>query len=151
MGGTRHGVNATNHSVYSMAERMKDKKQGGYGKDAVKGFDCCSLTLQPTKTPCITPQGYIFCKEAILTFIIDKKKEFAKKLQKYEEQLEAEKQEFRDTAAQEEEDRRLRFEASEKNIVTKRVEAFRKDAEYKSIRNTAEGTQGTQYMVLCVP
>ena len=42
---------------------MKDKKQGGYGKekvrlgkDAVKGFDCCSLTLQPTKTPCITPQ-----------------------------------------------------------------------------------------------
>jgi len=152
MGGTRHGVNATNHSVYSMAERMKDKKQGGYGKekvrlgkDAVKGFDCCSLTLQPTKTPCITPQGYIFCKEAILTFIIEKKKEYAKKLQKYEEQLEAEKQEFRDTAAQEEEDRRLKFEATEKNIVTKRVEAFRKDAEYQSIKNTAEGTQSTMY------
>ena len=53
---TRHGLNATNSHVYSYHERKKDAKQAGYGtdrmrlsKDAIKAFDCCSLTLQPTK------------------------------------------------------------------------------------------------------
>ena len=66
---TRHGLNATNASVYSYHERKKDQKASGYGadrmrlgKDAVKGFDCCSLTLQPTSRPVITPQGWIFDK-----------------------------------------------------------------------------------------
>jgi nitric oxide synthase-interacting protein len=143
---TRHGLNATNHSVYSQQERAKDKKQSGYGskrvrlgKDAVKGFDCCSLTLQPTAMPVITPQGYIFDKESILTFIVDKKKEYDKKLKKYEAQLEEEKQNFRDTDNKEEEDKRKRFEATEKNIVTKRVDAFKQEAGFKSVSNTATG------------
>lgn len=66
---TRHGLNCTNSAVYSYAERKKDQKAAGYGaermrlgKDAVKGFDCCSLTLQPTSRPVITPQGWIFDK-----------------------------------------------------------------------------------------
>ena len=66
---TRHGLNCTNSAVYSYAERKKDQKAAGYGaermrlgKDAVKGFDCCSLTLQPTTRPVITPQGWIFDK-----------------------------------------------------------------------------------------
>ena len=92
----------------------------------MKGFDCCSLTLQPTTNPVVTPHGWIFDKEAIITFILDKKKEYNKKLKKYEEQLEAEKQEFRDSSHREEEEARARFEATEKNIVTKRVDASRK-------------------------
>jgi len=144
MGGTRHGLNATNHSVYSAGERAKDKKASKYGsekirlgKDAMKGFDCCSLTLQPTTNPVVTPHGWIFDKEAIITFILDKKKEYNKKLKKYEEQLEAEKQEFRDSTNREEEEARARFEATEKNIVTKRVDAFRKESDYNSVSNTA--------------
>ena len=66
---TRHGLNATNSAVYSYHEKKKDQKAAGFGaekirmsKDAIKGFDCCSLTLQPTSRPVITPQGYIFDK-----------------------------------------------------------------------------------------
>ena len=103
----------------------------------MKGFDCCSLTLQPTTNPVVTPHGWIFDKEAIITFILDKKKEYNKKLKKYEEQLEAEKQEFRDSTNREEEEARARFEATEKNIVTKRVDAFRKESDYNSVSNTA--------------
>jgi len=141
---TRHGLNATNSHVYSHAERAKDKKQSGYGKekirlgkDAVKGFDCCSLTLQPTKNPVITPQGWLFDKEAILSFILEKKKTYEKKLKKYEQQLEAEKKEFRDSADKEQDDARRKFEATEKNIVTVRVEAFRQEAGHESVSNTA--------------
>ena len=66
---TRHGLNATNGAVYSYHEKKKDQKAAGFGaekirmsKDAIKGFDCCSLTLQPTSRPVITPQGFIFDK-----------------------------------------------------------------------------------------
>ena len=116
---TRHGLNATNSHVYSSAERAKDKKQSGYGKekirlgkDAVKGFDCCSLTLQPTDRPVITPQGWIFSKEAILTFILEKKKEYEKKLKKYESQLEQEKKDYLESANKDDEEARKKFEAT---------------------------------------
>lgn len=144
---TRHGVNQTNHSVYSHNEREKDKKQAGYGsekirlgKDAIKGFDCCSLTLQPTRRPVISPQGYIFDKEAIFSFILEKKEEYNKKMKEYERQKEEEMKEFRDSAAQEEADAKARFEATEKSIVTKRVEAFKKEEEAKSLHREYKGS-----------
>ena len=138
---TRHGLNATNSHVYSHAERKKDSKQSGdgtekmrLGKDAIKAFDCCSLTLQPTKRPVITPQGYIFDKEAIFSFILEKKKTYEKQLKEYERQKEEEMKEFRDKAAQEEEEARERFEETEKNIVTvKSVQ--RKDSSSASVSN----------------
>ena len=127
--------------MYSYAERKKDAKQGGYGtekmrlgKDAIKAFDCCSLTLQPTKRPVITPQGYIFDKEAIFSFILEKKKTYEKQLKEYERQKQEEMNEFRDKAAQEEEEARERFEETEKNIVTvKSVQ--RKDSSSASVSN----------------
>jgi len=125
---TRHGLNATNSHVYSYHERKKDAQQSGYGtdrmrlsKDAIKAFDCCSLTLQPTKRPVISPQGYVFDKEAIFNFILEKKKTYEKQMKEFERQKQEELKEFRDKAAQEEEEARERFEATEKNIVTKRV------------------------------
>ena len=139
---TRHGNNATNSSVYSYSERKKDQKQAGYGtekmrlgKDAIKGFDCCSLTLQPTSRPVITPQGYIFDKEVIYTFILEKKNTFSKQMKAYERQKDAEIKEFRDNATQEEEDAKERFEQTEKNIVTKRVEAFKTASSSSSLSN----------------
>jgi len=144
---TRHGVNQTNHSVYSHHEREKDKKQAGYGsekmrlgKDAIKGFDCCSLTLQPTKRPVISPQGYLFDKEAIFSFILEKKEEYNKKVKEYERQKDEEMKEFRDAAAQEEADAKARFEATEKSIVTKRVEAFKTEEEGKSLHREYKGS-----------
>jgi len=142
---TRHGNNATNSSVYSYSERKKDQKQAGYGtekmrlgKDAIKGFDCCSLTLQPTKMPVVSPQGYIFDKEAIYSFILEKKNTYTKQMKEYERQKEAEMKEFRDNAAQEEEDNKARFEQTEKNIVTKRVDAFKSSGSSSNISNMRE-------------
>merc|ERR1711915_832217 len=97
------------------------QKKMRLGKDAIKGFDCCSLTLQPTSRPVVSPQGYIFDKEAIFSFILEKKKTYEKQMKEFERQKQEEIKEFRDKAAQEEEEARERFEETEKNIVTKRV------------------------------
>jgi len=141
---TRHGLNATNASVYSYHERKKDQKASGYGadrmrlgKDAVKGFDCCSLTLQPTSRPVITPQGWIFDKEAILKFILEKKKTYEKQLAEYEKQKDSELEEMRDVAQAEKEGIKHKFEQTEKSIVTKRKDQP-KDDEEGSISNVTE-------------
>ena len=53
---TRHAKNATAASVYTYHERRKDASVSGYGtlherlgKDSMKSFDCCSLSLQPCR------------------------------------------------------------------------------------------------------
>ena len=104
-----------------------DAFDGIKGFDAIKAFDCCSLTLQPTKRPVISPQGYVFDKEAIFNFILEKKKTYEKQMKEFERQKQEEMKEFRDKAAQEEEEARERFEATEKNIVTKRVSSNSSD------------------------
>ena len=71
---TRHGRNATNAAVYSYSERQKDAKQSGYGsdkarfsKDSVKGFDCCSLMLQPCENPVVTKEGWLYDKGGLIS------------------------------------------------------------------------------------
>jgi nitric oxide synthase-interacting protein len=139
---TRHGNNATNSSVYTYHERKKDQKASGYGldrmrlgKDAVKGFDCCSLTLQPTAHPVISPDGWIFDKESILKFILEKKNTYNKKMKEYERQKKKEVDETRECVEVEKESEKMRFEETEKNIVTKRVEAFKTSEESTSVSN----------------
>ena len=90
---TRHGKNCTNGAVYSYHERRKDAKASGFGsekarfsKDSIKGFDCCCLTLQPCDNPVVTKQGWLYDKEAIIKYMLEKKKEYAKKLKEYERQ-----------------------------------------------------------------
>lgn len=58
---TRHARNCTAGAVYTYHEKKKDAQASGYGtnaqrlgKDSVKDFDCCSLSLQPCKNPVIT-------------------------------------------------------------------------------------------------
>ena len=77
---TRHARNCTAGAVYTYNEKKRDAAESGYGtnnqrlgKDSVKSFDCCSLTLQPCRIPVITKDGYLFDKEAILQYIITKK------------------------------------------------------------------------------
>jgi len=143
---TRHGLNATNSSVYSYHERKKDQKAAGYGaekmrlgKDAIKGFDCCSLTLQPTSRPVVTPQGWIFDKEAIYKFILEKKKEYEKKMAEYGRQKDAELEEMREMASLEKDQLKQKFEQREKSIVTKKAEtaavAKAGSSEYASLSN----------------
>ncbi len=91
---TRHGRNCTASAVYSYHEKKKDTKTSGYGsqserlsKDAIKEFDCCGLTLQPCRDPVITPDGYLYDREAILEYILHKKQEYSKMLRLYEKQV----------------------------------------------------------------
>jgi len=133
---TRHGKNATNGSVYTYHEKKKDQAASGYGsdktrlgKDSVKGFDCCSITFQPTMHALISPQGYVFDKEALLKFIIDKKNTYKKLMKEYGNQKQNEVMETREFVEEEKEIERQKFEEREKNIVTKRFAAFKEKTE----------------------
>jgi len=53
------------------------------GGDAIKDFDCCSLTLQPCVDPVVTPQGVLYEREAIYEHILKEKQRIAKELKKY--------------------------------------------------------------------
>ncbi|XP_036325700.1 nitric oxide synthase-interacting protein homolog [Rhagoletis pomonella] len=88
---TRHARNCTAGAVYTYNEKRRDAAESGYGtkaqrlgKDSVKSFDCCSLTLQPCRNPVVTKDGYLFDKEAILQYVITKKNEYSRKLKEYE-------------------------------------------------------------------
>lgn len=120
---TRHARNCTAGAVYTYHEKKKDAAASGYGtqservgKDSVKSFDCCSLTLQPCRNPVVTKDGYLFDKEAILEYIITKKNEYTRKLKQYEKQLKKEDEEKRELAEAEKEANLIKFMNREKNI-----------------------------------
>nr|XP_019533456.2 nitric oxide synthase-interacting protein homolog [Aedes albopictus] len=122
---TRHARNCTAGAVYTYHEKKKDAASSGFGsssrrlgKDSVKGFDCCSLTLQPCRNPVITKDGYLFDKEAILTYIITKKKEFARKMKEYERQMKEDEEEQAEKVNAETKKQVDRFISTEKNIVS---------------------------------
>lgn len=120
---TRHARNCTAGAVYTYHEKKKDAAASGYGtqaerigKDSVKSFDCCSLTLQPCRNPVLTKDGHLFDKEAILEYIITKKNEFTRKMKLYEKQLKKDENELAELAAAEKEANLIKFMNREKNI-----------------------------------
>ncbi|MFH4973956.1 hypothetical protein AB6A40_000665 [Gnathostoma spinigerum] len=121
---TRHGKNSTASAVYSYSERKKDAKESGYGTlherlgaDSVKEFDCCSITLQPCRDPVISPQGYIFDKEAILEYYLKQKKENTRKLKEWEAQCKREEEEAKEVKLKREKEKLNRFTAIESTPV----------------------------------
>lgn len=121
---TRHAKNCTAGTVYTYHERKKDTSSSGYGtksvrvgKDSVKDFDCCSLTLQPCRNPVVTPDGHLYDKEAILEYIIHKKKEIGQKLKQYEKQKSKLKAEQEELGQAEVESRKKAFIQTEGNPV----------------------------------
>ncbi|GFQ91152.1 nitric oxide synthase-interacting protein [Trichonephila clavata] len=54
------------------------------GKDSVKDFNYCCLTLKPCTNPVITPFGFLYDKRAILDYIRMKKKEAANRIKEEE-------------------------------------------------------------------
>ncbi|XP_053662423.1 nitric oxide synthase-interacting protein homolog [Anopheles marshallii] len=125
---TRHARNCTAGAVYTYHEKKKDAANSGFGttsrrigKDSVKSFDCCSLTLQPCRNPVITKDGYLFDKEAILTYIISKKNEYSRKMKEYEKQVKQDEEEETAKANAEEQKKLDRFISTEKNIVSNKA------------------------------
>lgn len=63
---TRHARNCTAGAVYTYHEKKKDAEASGYGtqnqrvgKDSVKDFDCCCLSLQPCRNPVLTLVNFL--------------------------------------------------------------------------------------------
>ena len=128
---TRHGKNCTAGTVYTYHERKKDTEKSGYGskavrlgKDSVKNFDCCSLTLQPCREPVVTPDGFLYDREAILECLLHQKTEAARKMKAFEKQKK--KQEAEEAGKVEEKERSKveSFVTMEKRITTKPTSAF---------------------------
>lgn len=93
MGGTRHGRNCTNHAQFSYHERQRAKRDGKYGtrkarvgRDSLRAFDCCCITLKPCKQPVVSKQGYVFDREAILEYIVNRKATYQKQLKEWAKQ-----------------------------------------------------------------
>jgi len=131
---TRHARNCTAGAVYTYHEKKKDAKASGYGtsaqrigKDSVKDFDCCSLSLQPCTNPVITKDGYLFDKEVILQYIISKKNEYSRKLKEYEKLKRQEDEELQGKSIAEDNKKVTSFLKGENNIVSKPIDGFKPD------------------------
>ncbi|KAH8235898.1 hypothetical protein KR032_010341 [Drosophila birchii] len=122
---TRHARNCTAGAVYTYNEKKRDAAESGYGtnaqrlgKDSVKSFDCCSLTLQPCRRPVVTKDGYLFDKEAILQYIVTKKNEYSRRLKEYERLRRAEEDQLNQEANTQQQARMDRFVNAEKPAMT---------------------------------
>jgi len=143
---TRHARNCTAGAVYTYHERKKDSSASGYGsqqqrlgKDSVRNFDCCCLTLQPCRNPVITSDGYLYDKEAILEYIIAKKNEYSRALKQYEKQKKKEERELEELAALEQANKVDKFVKAESNITVKSTYEDKKPQAGPSISNMAAG------------
>lgn len=128
---TRHGKNCTAGAVYTYHEKKKDTAASGYGtqsirlgKDAIKDFDCCCLSLQPCQDPVVTPDGYLFEKQAILEYILHQKTEIAKKMKAYEKQKKAQKSNSQLESKSQEREKMEKFKTRENSIVSKPINPF---------------------------
>lgn len=140
---TRHARNCTAGAVYTYHEKKKDAQASGYGtnsqrlgKDSIKDFDCCCLSLQPCRNPVITKEGFLFDKQVILEYIIAKKNENSRKLKEYERLKRKEDDLNLDKAAAETSRKVDEFLKGENSIVSKGKSSR---GEPSSISNMAVG------------
>lgn len=111
---TRHSKHSYDSAVFSYHE----KKKMGYGSktvilgsETIRPFDCCCLSLQPSKDPVVTPDGFLYDREAILEHLLNQKRSMKRleeneKKRKLVSKLEKERQE--------EEQKRARLEDFER-------------------------------------
>ncbi|XP_060945679.1 nitric oxide synthase-interacting protein [Limanda limanda] len=128
---TRHGKNCTAGAVYTYHEKKKDTAASGYGtqsirlgKDAIKDFDCCCLSLQTCQDPVVTPDGFLYDKQAILEYILHQKTDIAKKMKLYDKQKKAQKSSSQLESKSEERERVEKFKTRENSIVSKPINPF---------------------------
>ncbi|NP_001134908.1 nitric oxide synthase-interacting protein [Salmo salar] len=148
---TRHGKNCTAGAVYTYHEKRKDTAASGYGtqsvrlgKDAIKDFDRCCLSLQTCRDPVVTPDGYLYEKQAILEYILHQKTEIAKKMKAYEKQKQTQKSDSRLESKSEERGIAERFKTRENSIVSKPINPFTsgqgKESDSQSVAGTSAST-----------
>lgn len=80
------------------------------GKDSQGNFYDCCLTLQPAVDPMVTPDGYLYSREALLENLLQQKKAIKKKLAAYEAQQQDEQQKAAEQAQVEAEAKLIAFD-----------------------------------------
>jgi len=129
---TRHSRNCTAGAVYSYHEKKKDTEASGWGtekarfsKDSMQEFDCCNLSLQPCKDPVITPDGYLYEREAIIEYMIQQKRLISKKLKDYERQKGKEEVEQKRLLEEKKDERVKEFMKQEGSIISRPLDPFK--------------------------
>jgi len=143
---TRHGRNCTAGAVYTYHEKKRDARDSGFGteqlrlgKDSFRDFDCCCLTLQPCRNPVVTPEGYLFDKEALLEYILTKKGEINKQMRAYERQLKKDENELAELAAAEQQMKVEKFVKAESDITSTPSSSRSSDFDISSPGSTNSG------------
>nr|XP_048307042.1 nitric oxide synthase-interacting protein-like isoform X2 [Myodes glareolus] len=144
---TRHAKNCSAGAVYTYHEKKKDTEASGYGtqnirlnRDAVKDFDCCCLSLQPCRDPVVTPDGYLYEREAILEYILHQKKKIALQMKAYEKQRAALREEQRQLHRAAAQDRARGFLEKEAAILSQPLHPFMPKA--ATLPNTGDEQPG---------
>merc|ERR1711881_665060 len=90
----RRSKNQNLKGCYTYHERLKDKQQMQYGnferrlgKDSIKDFDMCCITLQHAKEPVVSKEGVLFDKESALKYIIKQKADNKAQKKLYDEYI----------------------------------------------------------------
>ncbi|CAB0037619.1 unnamed protein product [Trichogramma brassicae] len=144
---TRHARNCTAGAVYTYHEKKKDAAASGYGtnsqrlgKNSLREFDCCCLSLQPCRNPVITKDGYLYDKESILQYILTKKKEYARKLKEYERQKQKKTEQSQQESATKELEYLKNFLEKSRTIVHNKDQKPKEEAGAStSVSNMANG------------
>merc|ERR1719309_1472930 len=90
-------------------------------------FDCCNLSLQPCKDPVITHDGYLYEREAIIEYMVQQKRQIAKKLKDYERHKAKEDVEQKRLLEEKKEERVKEFMKQEGSIISKPLDPFKKN------------------------
>lgn len=113
--GQRHSKNAG--IMGSEALTYHERKALGFGtvkervgKDSHGNYYDCLLTLQPAVDPMVTPEGYMYSREALLENLLQQKKAIKRKLAAYEAQQQDEQQKAAEQAQVESEAKLIAFD-----------------------------------------
>jgi len=130
---SRHAKNNTASSYFTYHERQQldyGTKKQRLGKDSLRSFDCCCLSLQPVVDPVVTPHGFLYSREAICENLLSQKQEHKRKLQQWKEQQQRLQDQQEEKKAEVEKAKIERFEEAELSILPKTTKALAHGEKY---------------------
>eukprot|EP01090_Pellita_catalonica_P022451 TRINITY_DN8735_c0_g1_i1.p1 TRINITY_DN8735_c0_g1~~TRINITY_DN8735_c0_g1_i1.p1 ORF type:complete len:292 (+),score=51.43 TRINITY_DN8735_c0_g1_i1:80-955(+) len=118
---SRHAKNCTASSYFTYAEKQKlnyGTQRQRLGKDSLRNFDCCCLTLVIPMDPVITPQGFLYEREAIYESLLQQQQEIKRKLRAWKDQKKKREAESATQKRRDKQEQQDKFEKVEGSIGT---------------------------------
>ena len=102
------------------------------GKESFKSFSSCSICLNPVQSGTSCGQGHLFCKECILSHILQQKSDYKAQLKAYTQQLHSEEQKLNQKQQEKIEKELKTLEKQEKSSLgQEEFEKFDEERKYK--------------------